>query len=230
MPDEGPHLPCSSSSASFPLCRRPWHHRAGGVLLDYWQSAPSIPIGRSRPGAVDPHKSITSPLHRHRDARLLRRRTTSMTDGWFRVPAARDRGRIAPDLAAIERGLDPNPVTAAGVFPLHSHYDHAMDAGSGGPHRRPAHRIGIDCEHRARLGSPGVANPHRRRSREDPTRALHDHADRVEALPVPRSRCARARVGRPRDSRAARPTGCRVRLQAGELRTCCTSHTRAAAR
>ena len=57
--------------------------------------------------------------------------TTWMTDGWFSRPSplALAFGRIQPDLEAIERGLDRNGVDAlAAVFPLHSHYDHAMDA------------------------------------------------------------------------------------------------------
>ena len=38
-------------------------------------------------------------------------------------------GKISPDVAAIERGLADNQVTElAAVLPVHSHYDHAMDA------------------------------------------------------------------------------------------------------
>ncbi|MEM7410996.1 MAG: MBL fold metallo-hydrolase [Myxococcota bacterium] len=57
--------------------------------------------------------------------------TTWMTDGWFTRPGplALGFGEIEPDLAAIDRGLARNEVTElAAVFPLHSHYDHAMDA------------------------------------------------------------------------------------------------------
>ena len=57
--------------------------------------------------------------------------TRWMVDGWFSRPGpfALLFGTIAPDLAAIERGLAANEVTAlAAVFPVHSHYDHAMDA------------------------------------------------------------------------------------------------------
>jgi L-ascorbate metabolism protein UlaG (beta-lactamase superfamily) len=57
--------------------------------------------------------------------------TTWMTDGWFSRPGPLDVafGDIAPDLAAIEAGLARNRVErAAAVFPVHSHYDHAMDA------------------------------------------------------------------------------------------------------
>lgn len=57
--------------------------------------------------------------------------TTWMTDGWFSRPGplAVLYGKIEPDLAAIEEGLKRNQVEElAAVFPLHSHYDHAMDA------------------------------------------------------------------------------------------------------
>jgi L-ascorbate metabolism protein UlaG (beta-lactamase superfamily) len=58
-------------------------------------------------------------------------KTTWMTDGWFSRPGPLRLllGRIAPDVAAIERGLADNGVKElAAVFPVHSHYDHAMDA------------------------------------------------------------------------------------------------------
>lgn len=54
-----------------------------------------------------------------------------MVDGWFTRPGPLRLllGKIAPDLEAIERGLAANEVTElAAVFPVHSHYDHAMDA------------------------------------------------------------------------------------------------------
>lgn len=57
--------------------------------------------------------------------------TTWMTDGWFSRPGPLRvlLGEIEPDLAAIEEGLARNHVErAAAVFPVHSHYDHAMDA------------------------------------------------------------------------------------------------------
>jgi L-ascorbate metabolism protein UlaG (beta-lactamase superfamily) len=57
--------------------------------------------------------------------------TTWLTDGWFtRIgPVALLTRDIEPDLAAITRGLEQNELeSAAAVFPLHSHYDHAMDA------------------------------------------------------------------------------------------------------
>ena len=57
--------------------------------------------------------------------------TDWMVDGWFSRPGPYDLlyGTVAPDLEAIERGLAANEVdTLAAVFPVHSHYDHAMDA------------------------------------------------------------------------------------------------------
>ena len=54
-----------------------------------------------------------------------------MTDGWFSRPGplAVLAGEIEPDIDAIERGLARNEVESlAAVFPVHSHYDHAMDA------------------------------------------------------------------------------------------------------
>jgi L-ascorbate metabolism protein UlaG (beta-lactamase superfamily) len=56
--------------------------------------------------------------------------TTWMTDGWFSRPGPIALlGKIAPDPAAIELGLASNGVKElAAVFPVHSHYDHAMDA------------------------------------------------------------------------------------------------------
>lgn len=54
-----------------------------------------------------------------------------MIDGWFSRPGPLKLalGKITPDLAAIERGLAANGITKlAAVFPVHSHFDHAMDA------------------------------------------------------------------------------------------------------
>lgn len=57
--------------------------------------------------------------------------THIMTDGWFTRPGplAVFFGTIEPDLDAITEGLARNEVDElAAVIPLHSHYDHAMDA------------------------------------------------------------------------------------------------------
>ena len=57
--------------------------------------------------------------------------TQWMTDGWFSRPGPLRilLGKIGPDLQAIDRGLAANEVLELdAVLPLHSHYDHAMDA------------------------------------------------------------------------------------------------------
>ena len=57
--------------------------------------------------------------------------TQWMVDGWFSRPGILDYlfGGVAPDVDAVTRGLEMNEVTSlAAVIPLHSHYDHAMDA------------------------------------------------------------------------------------------------------
>lgn len=57
--------------------------------------------------------------------------TRWMTDGWFTRPGLWQivRGAVAPDPAAIDAGLKRLGVARlAAVIPLHSHYDHAMDA------------------------------------------------------------------------------------------------------
>ncbi len=57
--------------------------------------------------------------------------TAWMTDGWFSRPGPWPllMGAIEPDLDAISTGLAKNELTQlAAVLPLHSHYDHAMDA------------------------------------------------------------------------------------------------------
>jgi L-ascorbate metabolism protein UlaG (beta-lactamase superfamily) len=61
--------------------------------------------------------------------------TAILTDGFFSRPDKRQvfTGRVAPDLDAIGRGLARAGIPArtgklAVVIPLHSHYDHALDA------------------------------------------------------------------------------------------------------
>ena len=56
---------------------------------------------------------------------------TIVIDGWFTRPGpfAFLGGAIGPDVDAIERGLAANELERVDVvFPVHSHYDHAMDA------------------------------------------------------------------------------------------------------
>lgn len=81
--------------------------------------------------------------------------TKWMVDGWFSRFGARElwRGKIAPDVEAIARGLERNGIgadgngTLAAVIPVHSHFDHAMDA------PEVAKRTGAIL-----LGSPSTAN------------------------------------------------------------------------
>jgi L-ascorbate metabolism protein UlaG (beta-lactamase superfamily) len=76
--------------------------------------------------------------------------TAWMVDGWFSRFGARElfRGEIAPDPEAIARGLERNAVDRlAVVIPVHSHFDHAMDA------PEVARRTGALL-----LGSPSTAN------------------------------------------------------------------------
>ena len=57
--------------------------------------------------------------------------TQWMTDGWFTRPGPLRLllGKIGPDLQVVEQGLAANHVEKlAAVLPVHSHYDHAMDA------------------------------------------------------------------------------------------------------
>ncbi|MBK7950596.1 MAG: MBL fold metallo-hydrolase [Deltaproteobacteria bacterium] len=81
--------------------------------------------------------------------------TAWMVDGWFSRFGARQlyRGKIAPDGEAIARGLERNGIGGEGggrlaaVIPVHSHFDHAMDA------PEVAKRTGAIL-----LGSPSTAN------------------------------------------------------------------------
>lgn len=57
--------------------------------------------------------------------------TALMTDGFFSRPGRLQSlfGKVEPDVPAIERGLAKAGVTKlAAVIPVHSHYDHVMDA------------------------------------------------------------------------------------------------------
>ena len=76
--------------------------------------------------------------------------TRWMVDGWFSRfgPLKLLRGKIAPDVEAITRGLARNGVDRlAVVIPVHSHFDHAMDS------PEVAKQTGAIL-----LGSPSTAN------------------------------------------------------------------------
>ncbi len=102
-----------------------------GWLLHAYEDPPvdpawAIPAATSIPdGAVRVRFTGTSTL-------LFSDGTTAwMVDGWFTRPSLLSLlvGEIEPDVAAIEAGLAANEVDRlAVVIPVHSHYDHAMDA------------------------------------------------------------------------------------------------------
>lgn len=57
--------------------------------------------------------------------------TAILTDGFFSRPGIAEMlsGKIAPDIAAIDAGMKRAGISKlAAVIPVHSHYDHAMDA------------------------------------------------------------------------------------------------------
>jgi L-ascorbate metabolism protein UlaG (beta-lactamase superfamily) len=95
-----------------------------------------------KPVPVDPDWAISGDADIPPDAVTVRFTGTStllfsdgetqwMVDGWFSRPGPLRLlfGEIGPDLAAIDEGLAANEVTTlAAVFPVHSHFDHAMDA------------------------------------------------------------------------------------------------------
>ena len=125
--------------------RRSWPRRAAialAVLLVAIGAAGGYLLGTYDPPAVDPAWAVDASSDIPRGAVTVRwtgtatlvfsdGETTWMTDGWFSRPGplALLGGKIAPDVDAIERGLARNQVEKlAVVFPVHSHYDHAMDA------------------------------------------------------------------------------------------------------
>jgi L-ascorbate metabolism protein UlaG (beta-lactamase superfamily) len=124
---------------------RSWPRRAAialALLLVVIGAAGGYLLGTYDPPAVDPAWAVEPSGDIPRGAVTVRwtgtatlvfsdGETTWMTDGWFSRPGplAVLGGKIAPDVDAIERGLARNEVDElAVVFPVHSHYDHAMDA------------------------------------------------------------------------------------------------------
>ncbi|MDH3625142.1 MAG: MBL fold metallo-hydrolase [Myxococcales bacterium] len=104
----------------------------GGLfLLRTYQAPPVDPAWAVEGAAEIPEGAVTVRYTGTATLVFFDGETTWMTDGWFSRPGplAVLYGKIEPDLAAIERGLERNQVDKlAAVFPLHSHYDHAMDA------------------------------------------------------------------------------------------------------
>ncbi len=107
---------------------------AGGVLAYLLNSYTAAPVDAAWAlrGAPDvPEGAVTVRFSGTSTLLFSDGETRWMTDGWFTRPGPLQLlfGKIGPDVAAIERGLSANGVTElAAVIPLHSHYDHAMDA------------------------------------------------------------------------------------------------------
>jgi L-ascorbate metabolism protein UlaG (beta-lactamase superfamily) len=99
--------------------------------LETYEDTPVDPAWAVTASAVIPPGSVTVRWTGTATLVFTDGETTWLTDGWFSRPGplALFFGEIEPDLAAIERGLAANGLErAAAVFPVHSHYDHAMDA------------------------------------------------------------------------------------------------------
>jgi L-ascorbate metabolism protein UlaG (beta-lactamase superfamily) len=104
---------------------------AAFYLLGTYDPPPVDPAWAIAPSAQIPAGSVTVRWTGTATLVFSDGETTWMTDGWFSRPGPLEvlGGKIAPDVAAIERGLARNGVRElAAVFPVHSHYDHAMDA------------------------------------------------------------------------------------------------------
>jgi L-ascorbate metabolism protein UlaG (beta-lactamase superfamily) len=92
---------------------------------------PVDPNWEAKPAAAVPDGAVTVRFSGTTTLLFSDGETTWMTDGWFSRPGLLRIlfGKLAPDREAIERGLRSNRVEElAAVFPLHSHFDHAMDA------------------------------------------------------------------------------------------------------
>jgi len=104
---------------------------AAAFLLTTYQPAPVDPNWALAPSNNIPEGAITVRYTGTATLVFSDTETTWMTDGWFSRPKPLRVlfGKIEPDLDAITKGLERNEVTnLAAIFPLHSHYDHAMDA------------------------------------------------------------------------------------------------------
>jgi acetyl esterase/lipase/L-ascorbate metabolism protein UlaG (beta-lactamase superfamily) len=113
-----------------PPSLQPWQ----GLQWPYAASLPGAPGGVTPPGEAGPRPVRVSFLG-VANVLIDDGETAVLTDGFFSRP---DRmttllGKVEPDLAAITRGLERAGIPArtgrlAVVIPVHSHYDHAMDA------------------------------------------------------------------------------------------------------
>jgi L-ascorbate metabolism protein UlaG (beta-lactamase superfamily) len=99
--------------------------------LGTYQAAPVDPAWEVEATAEIPEGSVTVRYTGTATLVFSDGETTWMTDGWFSRPGPLQLflGEIEPDPEAIAEGLARNEVDRlAAVFPVHSHYDHAMDA------------------------------------------------------------------------------------------------------
>ncbi len=104
---------------------------AAAFLLNTYQPAPVDPDWAIPPSGTIPEGAVTVRYTGTATLVFSDGETSWMTDGWFSRPKPLQVlfGKIEPDLDAITEGLERNEVDElAAVFPLHSHYDHAMDA------------------------------------------------------------------------------------------------------
>jgi L-ascorbate metabolism protein UlaG (beta-lactamase superfamily) len=104
---------------------------AAAFLLNSYQPSPVDPNWALSPSQTIPTDAVTVRYTGTATLVFSDGETTWMTDGWFSRPKPLEVlfGKIEPDLDAITKGLEQNEVDdLAAVFPLHSHYDHAMDA------------------------------------------------------------------------------------------------------
>ncbi|NQX88989.1 MAG: MBL fold metallo-hydrolase [Halioglobus sp.] len=101
------------------------------LMLNTYTAAPVDPRWAVRGDIAVPDGAVTVRFSGTATLLFSDGDTRWMVDGWFSRPGPLRLaiGKIAPDLEAIERGLAANDVRKlAAVLPVHSHYDHAMDA------------------------------------------------------------------------------------------------------
>lgn len=102
-----------------------------GVLLNVDNEPPVDPRWAVQGSAEIPRGAVTVRFTGTSTLLFSDGETDWLVDGWFSRPGLLELalGSIEPDLAAIGRGLEANQITTlAAVIPVHSRYDHAMDA------------------------------------------------------------------------------------------------------
>lgn len=103
---------------------------AGVAYLFGYPPAPVDPRWEVTPATTIPAGAVTVRYSGTATLLFSDGETQWMTDGWFTRPSALQTafGKIEPDMEAISFGLQQNEVDQlAALFPMHSHYDHAMD-------------------------------------------------------------------------------------------------------